>query len=130
MLWLEQTTVSGISNSAADYPWWLDVETGNSWESGSDGLAHNAADLEGMVSALHAFGDVSTVGIYSTSYQWGVIVGSNDGQGVLAGLPDWIPGARRETSASSNCSLPSFTNGSVLITQWFGHFDGDVSCQG
>ena len=32
-------------------------------------------------------------------------------------------------SAKSNCSLPSFTNGPVMITQWFGKpYDGDVAC--
>lgn len=130
VLWLQQTAGSGFSNGAADYPWWLDVETGNSWESGSGGLAHNIADLEGMVSAFQEFGGVATVGIYSTSYQWGVITGGTSSSTVLTGLPDWIPGARREKAAESNCSLPPFTAGPVLITQWFGHFDGDVSCMG
>jgi hypothetical protein len=131
LLWLEATSGGGFSNVPADYPWWLDVETGNSWESGADGLANNAADLQGMVSALRAtIGDGQTIGIYSTSYQWSEIVGTNDGQGVLNSLPVWIPGARTEKSAKSNCGLPSFTGGQVRITQWFGHYDGDVSCLG
>jgi hypothetical protein len=68
------------------------------------------------------------VGIYSTSYQWGVITGSSTAPG-LAGLPDWIPGAGTQSAATSNCSLASFTGGGVPITQWFGKpFDGDVAC--
>ena len=46
----------------------------------------------------------------------------------LNGLPDWIPGARRQSGAVSNCSLKGFT-GAVVITQWFGRqYDGDVAC--
>lgn len=39
-----------ISQNPADYPWWLDVESVNSWRDGSkDALQANAADLEGMM---------------------------------------------------------------------------------
>jgi hypothetical protein len=115
-----------IPTSPSAYPWWLDVETGNSWETGTTaGLANDVADLQGMVAAFEASG--VTVGIYSTSYQWGQITGgSTDGN--LSGLADWIPGARRLSGAQSNCSLPGFT-GVVKITQWFGSpYDGDVAC--
>ncbi len=45
------------------YPWWLDVETGNSWQGGSAGQAMNVAVLQGMVAALQAAG-ATTIGIY------------------------------------------------------------------
>ena len=126
--WLEAAAadVGAPKTLAGDYTWWLDVETGNSWETGTAGLANNVADLQGMVDTFEAVG--GSVGIYSTSYQWGVITGgSTDGN--LGPLPVWIPGARRQSSAKSNCSLPSFTNGPVMITQWFGKpYDGDVAC--
>ncbi len=117
----------GVASSASAYRWWLDVETANSWETGTSGLANNVADLQGMVAAF-TFGGVTTVGIYSTTYQWGQITGgSKDGN--LSGLPDWIPGARRLSSAQSNCSLTGFT-GPVTITQWFGQpYDGDYACR-
>lgn len=79
----------GVGSSASAYPWWLDVETANSWETGTSGLANNVADLQGMVAAFRARG--ATVGIYSTTYQWGQITGGSKG-GNLSGLPDWIPG--------------------------------------
>ncbi len=127
-LWLEATSGQGFSNVPGTYWWWLDVETANTWETGSSGLANNIADLEGMVAALGKAG-VTTIGIYSTSYQWGQITG---GAGVgtgLGGLPDWIPGARTLSGAQANCSLVSFTGGRVLMTQWFGKpFDGDYAC--
>jgi hypothetical protein len=68
-----------------------------------------------------------SVGIYSTSYQWGQITGGSRA-GNLGGLSDWIPGARTLSGAKSNCSLTGFT-GNVMITQWFGKpYDGDWAC--
>lgn len=116
----------GVASAASAYRWWLDVETGNSWETGSAGLLNNVADLQGMVAAFTAAG--GSAGVYSTSYQWGVITGGSKA-GNLDGLPDWIPGARTQSGAMSNCSLTGFTNGAVMITQWFGKpYDGDVAC--
>ena len=123
------------------YPVWLDVETGNSWQSASapGGLTMNVADLRGMVDAVNAAAEAATgspakqVGIYSTSYQWGQITGTPGAttDGSLNGLADWVPGATRETGAVSDCSLASFTNGAVAITQWAGSpYDGDYSCVG
>jgi hypothetical protein len=128
MDWLTQAaTQVGVASSVSAYPFWLDVETANSWETGTSGLANNVADLQGMVAAFKA-GGATTVGIYSTTYQWGQITGgSKDGN--LSDLPDWIPGARRLSSAQSNCSLTGFT-GPVTITQWFGKpYDGDYACK-
>ncbi len=126
MTWLSSAAARvGVASGASTYRWWLDVETGNSWETGAGGLANNVADLQGMVGRLQASG--ATVGIYSTSYQWGVITGGSMA-GSLDGPSDWIPGARTQSAAQSNCSLPGFT-GSVMITQWFGKpYDGDWTC--
>lgn len=122
---------SATGGQLAAQPVWLDVETGNSWQSGSGGVAMNVADLQGMVAALRA-GTSSTVqvGVYSTSYQWSQIAGG-PASGALQGLPVWIPGASRESGAAANCSLASFTGGPVTVTQWFEHpYDGDYSCIG
>ena len=125
--WLEAAAGKvSVDPTPSTYTWWLDVETGNSWETGTAGLANNVADLQGMVAAFTSV--TATTGIYSTSYQWGVITGKSQASG-LAGLADWIPGASTQSGAQSNCSLPSFTGGPVPITQWFGSpFDGDVAC--
>ena len=125
----EESTVQ-VPSSPAAYPWWLDVETANSWQSGSSGLAMNVADLQGMVAALGDAG-VTKVGIYSTSYQWGQVTGGptyTEGTS-LVGLPDWIPGARKLSGAVSNCQLSSFTGGVVELTQWFSRpYDSDYAC--
>jgi hypothetical protein len=141
MLWLVAIPPSaGVSNLPSKYWWWLDVETGNTWESGTSGLANNVADLRGMVAALKntaetvsgvQLGGVTTVGIYSTSYQWGQITDTSAlGYSDLVGLPDWIPGARTLSGAQANCSLSGFTTtAKPTITQWFGKpYDGDVAC--
>jgi hypothetical protein len=126
MVWLRAAaTQVGVANAASAYRWWLDVETGNSWETGATGLAKNVADLEGMVAAFSSAG--ASAGVYSTSYQWGVITGGPTSSPLVL-LPDWIPGARTASGAATNCSLKGFT-GQVLMTQWFGaKFDGDVGC--
>ncbi|MHB1525082.1 MAG: hypothetical protein ACYCZN_02170 [Candidatus Dormibacteria bacterium] len=117
---------STLPTSPSSYPWWLDVETANSWQSGTNGLAMNGADIQGMLAGLGSFGSTS-IGIYSTSYQWGQIVGSPSAT-TFPTLPDWIPGARKLSEAESNCSLTGFT-GPVAVTQWFGHpYDGDYAC--
>lgn len=135
MAWLGQAAsdagLPSVDGVAATYQWWLDVETANSWETGTTGQANNVADLEGMVAAfVNAGVPTSAVGIYSTSYQWGVITGGSAAtkNTSLKGLPNWIPGARTQSSAQSNCSLVGFT-GPVVMTQWFGKpYDGDVAC--
>ncbi|MHB1781848.1 MAG: glycoside hydrolase family 25 domain-containing protein [Acidimicrobiales bacterium] len=123
-----------VPTSASAYPWWLDVETVNTWQTGTSGEEMNVADLEGMVAALQAAG-ASTVGAYSTSSQWDQITGGTTSSPLygipdsLLGIPDWIPGAKTESGAVSNCGQPSFTGGSVSLTQWSGHpDDNDYAC--
>ncbi len=116
-------TARGVPNPASFF-WWLDVETGNSW--GPDQTA-NRAVLEGMthyyLDVLHAAG----VGIYSTGYQWGLIIGAtgavqsgtaNPGPSNLNGLPSWLAGATTLEGAQANCAQPPLTGGKVTVTQY------------
>jgi hypothetical protein len=120
-----QLNATFIASDTTRYTWWLDVETANSWQSGASGQLMNAADLLGMDNAINSAPAATPVGIYSTSSQWSSITG---GQSTL-NLPDWIPGARTESGAISNCSLTTFSGGPVAITQWTSHsLDGDYSC--
>lgn len=115
-----------VPGTAASYPWWLDVETANTWQSDT---AMNAADLQGMIAGLKNAG-ATTVGAYSTSSQWGTIAGvTTSTSGSLYQIPNWIPGARSLSGAQANCTDPSFTGGSVMVTQWVGHsYDSDYAC--
>lgn len=112
----------------SDYPLWLDVETTNSWESGSsDALMRNRVDLEAMVTYFQSIR--IQVGIYSTNYQWGVIVGSVPSNSNLNGLANWRPGASDLTGAQANCSLSPLTpGGAISMTQFTTNFDNDYSC--
>src|SRR6266700_3059007 len=75
-----QQDISYAANQSATSPtaWWLDVETANSWSS-SD-LSLNRYAIQGIVDTLRP-ATPAPIGIYSTSYQWGVIqMGLNHGR--------------------------------------------------
>lgn len=117
-----------VPAAASSYPWWLDVETQNTWQGGTSGQAMNVADLQGMIAALQHAG-ATAIGVYSTSAQWHTITGgTTPSSGSLYQIPDWIPGARTLSGAKANCGLTSFTAGRVAITQWSGRPDHDYAC--
>lgn len=115
-----------VAGTAVSYPWWLDVETTNTWQLDT---TMNVADLQGMIAGLKGAG-ATMVGAYSTSSQWDTITGgTTSASGSLYQIPNWIPGARSLSGAQTNCTQPSFTGGTVTVTQWFGHpYDGDYAC--
>ncbi len=121
----DDATIRGVSNPAS-YRWWLDVETGSSWETNT---VSNVADLEGMTAYFESIG--AQVGLYSTSYQWKQIVGTSVAPASnLNGLQSWIPGARSQSAAKTNCKLPALTlAGIVSLTQYVSaQTDYDYSC--
>lgn len=127
----EPAAVSARVNSVASaYVWWLDVETMNTWQSGStEALIRNRAALEGMASHYQSKG--AKVGLYSTNYQWGQIVGDTVGpDSNLFGLDSWMAGARSLKGAQSNCKNPPLTaGGNVTIAQYVsGSLDYNYSC--
>lgn len=116
-------TTRGVSNPAS-YKWWLDVETGNSWETNT---ANNTADLEGMTDYFTGIG--GRVGLYSTSYQWGQIAGTVSSTSSLYGLDSWLAGASNLSGAKSQCSLPGLTGGKTTVAQYVAkRTDYDYSC--
>lgn len=120
---------AGVATDPASYRWWLDVETANSWLSGSAAAQEsNRRALEAMTAKLQAVG--ATVGLYSTAYQLGTIAGIVPAGSNLHGLASWLPGARNEKSARSNCALAPLTaGGRVTITQFVANnIDVGVSC--
>lgn len=112
--------------SASGLRWWLDVETGNSW---SSNLEANRADLEAMATVFTNAG--GSVGVYSTRYQYGRIVGTV-ASGPLFALDSWLAGGSTLKGAQSLCSSAALTTGGrVTLTQYAsGGFDSDVSCIG
>lgn len=110
---------------AGSYKYWLDVETVNSW---SSDLSKNQAVLEGMTFYLQHQG--STVGLYSTAYQWNQLIGTPAAGSSLNGLDNWYPGASSQKNAVSYCSKTPFTPGSkITLTQYVSrNLDYDYSC--
>lgn len=119
--------------AAAAVPWWLDVETGNSWQSlepsyaadPATAYANDTAALQGEVDYLQSRG-VAQVGFYSTGYQWGQITGG----ALFLASPAWVAGFANETSAAAGCaSLTGFTGGPVTLTQYQARgYDADHAC--
>ena len=118
-----------VPTGPGGYPWWLDVETSNTWQQGSSGEAMNIAVLQGMVSGLTVAGATS-VGVYSTNEQWDDITGGTpSGTTSLSGLSDWIPGAGTLAEAETDCGSESFTEGTVALAQWTSDdTDNDLVC--
>jgi len=119
--------------AAAAAPWWLDVETGNSWETlepaygataSSD--ANDQAALQGEI-ALLSSQHVASIGVYSTGSQWTSITGGSGP--TFAASPAWIAGFQRLSLAQAGCSSASFTGGRVALTQYpSAGFDADYAC--
>lgn len=111
-----------FANTAApdvtDY--WLDVETGNAW---STNKSLNARVLQGLIDYLKAH--QKTVGIYSTSYQFGLIAGN-----FSPGLPNWVPGVAHgpEDGPAACLAAPSFGGGTVVMVQWTWTYDASYVC--
>lgn len=123
--------IVGLSADPANYTWWLDVETSNTWKiSGSlFDTKSNTAALEGMTAYLKSVN--ATVGLYSTAYQWSQIVGlAVNGSSNLNGLKNWRPGGANLTTAKAACTAkPLTTGGSVHLTQFISRsLDYNYSC--
>lgn len=125
--------VSAAASVGAPSParahWWLDVETGNTWQAdepaGSTAdEARDAAALAGMRGYLLSRG-VPVVGVYSTAHQWRVITGGAS----LSQAPVWYAGSGGPTSALTHCRSASFTGGPVRLAQYArSGFDADHRC--
>ncbi len=128
LLWLRSAaSKEGLPAQARDYPFWLDVETSNTWQTAPE---LNLADLEGMVDALRQ-GGAGRLGVYAFPQEWVEITGGTKtaASGSLFPLPNWILGSDSLPAAESNCQESPLTGGKVLLTQFpLGPFDGDYAC--
>lgn len=120
----------GINSVTADYVWWLDVETMNTWQSGSsDALSRNTAAIEGFGAYYQSKG--AAIGLYSTAVQWGQITGNTiSTTSNLNGLPNWRPSGSSLANAKTNCSVAPLTPGGFIsLTQYVvKNLDNNHSC--
>lgn len=120
---------AGVDSSPSSYVWWLDVETTNTWQTGSsDALARNRATLEGMTASIIARG--GRVGLYSTNQQWAQIVDSVPATSNLAGRDSWLAGSTSLDGARAACRKPALVpGGRVTLTQYVqNNLDRNFSC--
>lgn len=111
------------SQGVTSSKWWLDVETENTW---NVDVMQNRQSIQGAYDALLAHG-ATTIGVYSTTYQWQEITG-----GWQNNWPSW--GATTWTSArqaQKYCKGHEFTGGPSLLMQFRSKqskLDQDVAC--
>ena len=136
------STAEASVTPAATLPWWLDVETANSWNGNG---SSNAADLQGFVDYLRGQG-VPSVGIYTSSSNWTAITGGYTQSNAasyesawsaefipsypLDQSPTWVAGAGSSANASSICSGPAFTGTNPQLAQFQDGtgYDADLVC--
>jgi hypothetical protein len=119
-----------VDSQPSRYTWWLDVETVNTWQTGSSGaLARNRATLEGMTAYLVARG--AKVGVYSTGRQWAQVAGSVPRSSNLAGRHSWLAGATSQAGAQAACEDdPLLPGGRVVLSQYVrDDLDHNHSCR-
>jgi hypothetical protein len=120
----------GLNTNTADYVWWLDVETMNTWQSGSnETLIRNTAAIEGFGAYYLSKG--AKIGLYSTALQWSQITGNNiSSTSNLNGLPNWRPSGASLSNAKANCNVSPLTpNGYISLTQYVvKNLDHNHSC--
>jgi|GEM_PF-975181 hypothetical protein len=101
--------------------WWLDVETDNSW---TNNTQVNRAVLEGAVAAIRHNSLFAQVGIYSTPNEWATITGKWHNH-----LPAWLgTGLLTAQAAAKKCQAPTFTGGSLWVSQYTTKIDENVTC--
>jgi hypothetical protein len=118
-IFMSAAASKGYNTATSAYVWWLDVETMNTWQSGSnDALVRNTAALEGF--AKYYQSKQANVGLYSTAVQWSIITGNNTGLGNnLKNLPNWRPSGASLTNAINNCNVAPLTPGGYIsLTQY------------
>jgi len=106
------------AEAAASLPWWLDVETANSWN--HDDVGTNGAAIRGYFDHLALLAPGQEIGIYSAPRAWGIITGATSVaspfNALFANIPNWVAGAP-PTNPASYCSH-TFSGGPVRYTQY------------
>ena len=128
-----QIGASSPGAAATAAPWWLDVESGNAWQTiripnapTPAAFANDDAVIQGELAYFNSIG-VASVGIYSTTSQWKGLMGVTGT--TFATTKVWLPGYATLASAQSGCAATSFTGGRVAMIQYPSiGLDGDYRC--
>jgi hypothetical protein len=130
-----QIGVPSPSMAATSARWWLDVESGNAWETirtttspTSAAFANDDAVLQGEL-AYFASAGVTSVGVYSTTSQWIGLMGVTGSS--FASTKVWMTNYATLATAQAACASAtgSFTGGRVAMIQYPSNgLDGDYQC--
>lgn len=120
---VKAATVAGVATQTT---WWLDVETGNTWNTN---VIQNQNSLQGERDALVISGGATTVGVYSTTAQWQGITGAWHNNWPSWGATTWSTA----TEAQTYCTGHQFTGagGPSYLMQYRppnAKVDYDVAC--
>ncbi|HZO78984.1 MAG TPA: hypothetical protein VFB39_13150 [Solirubrobacteraceae bacterium] len=119
---------------ASEAPWWLDIETSNTWATSSvhgyKGL--NIVAIQGFIAGLTSQGAAAPVGVYSSTTQWKAITGltaQTTRSAFGSSPPAWVAAASTLKGAHSVCSSTAFTGVKPTLAQYSSNgFDGDLRC--
>jgi hypothetical protein len=110
------------SSNVHSFLWWLDVETVNSWSVNGD---INRQSLLGALSAIQREAIFPSVGFYAYPGQWATLTGSWQNN-----YPAWVAtGTTEKQAANIACRQPSFSDGTVVLTQYTKMFDQNIDCR-
>jgi hypothetical protein len=119
---------------ATEAPWWLDIETSNTWATSSTRgyTGRNIAAIKGFIAGLEGQGAAAPVGIYSSATQWKAITGlTSDTTRSAFGYspPAWSAGAQTIKQAQSICASTAFTGTLPRLAQYSSNgYDADLRC--
>ena len=121
------------TQAASHARWWLDVESGNAWETirtangpTSASFANDDAVIQGQLAYLASVG-VTSVGVYSTRSQWIGLMGVTGS--TFVATKAWLTGYGSLATAKAACASASFTGGRVAMIQYPSiGLDGDYQC--
>ena len=119
---------------ATEAPWWLDIETSNTWATSSTRryTKLNVAAIQGFIVGLISAGAPAPVGIYSTAAEWKTITGltaTTTHSALGSSPPAWTGFFRTRKQAQTTCASTSFTGGRPTLAQYSASgFDADLRC--
>jgi hypothetical protein len=129
------TSISpNLAELASEAPWWLDIETSNTWATQSNAgyKRLNIAAIRGFIVGLTSAGAPAPVGIYSIGNEWQTITGltpQNTARALGASALGWIGVTGTLDGARKACASTGFDGGGPTLAQYGARgFDADLRC--
>lgn len=114
-------------------PWWLDVETGNSWQTTERRYGNTVASQDNDIAALRGMSDalkqagVTSVGIYASAYSWNSITGGPTNASTTDPIVGFPPSSTPTWVPASTSYTAGFTAGCTNATNFLTGVAGGIS---